>query len=122
MKKSWEEQQTSSMKMLLNQVLSAKEEVEEQDEKVSVSSENSIKKEVMEVFEPVNPYPQRPLEVIEEHENSLPKDSMENHEDEREEDNQGSSHSIEAESYIDEGLIEPSIQEAFDEENTPTIT
>ncbi|KAL4329823.1 hypothetical protein AHAS_Ahas13G0338600 [Arachis hypogaea] len=81
-----------------------------------------MKNEVMEVFEPETPYPQRLLEVIEEHENSLPKDSMENHEEEREEDNQESPHSIEAESYIEEGFIERPMQEAFDEEDTPTIT
>ncbi|KAL4337423.1 hypothetical protein AHAS_Ahas12G0108700 [Arachis hypogaea] len=71
MKKSWEEQQTSSMKVLLHQMLSAKEEVEEQ---------------------------------------------------ESEEDNQGSPYSSEAESYIEEGLIEPPIQKAFDEDKAPTIT
>ncbi|KAL4287301.1 hypothetical protein AHAS_Ahas19G0172500 [Arachis hypogaea] len=39
-----------------------------------------------------------------------------------EEGNQGNPYLIEAESYIDEGLMELPIQEAFDEENTPTIT
>ncbi|KAL4321690.1 hypothetical protein AHAS_Ahas14G0135700 [Arachis hypogaea] len=47
---------------------------------------------------------------------------MEYHAEEREEANHGSSHSIEAESYIEEGLIEPPIQETFDEAHTPTIT
>ncbi|KAL4329130.1 hypothetical protein AHAS_Ahas13G0269300 [Arachis hypogaea] len=70
MKKFWEEQQTSSMEVLLNQVLSAKEEVEEQ---------------------------------------------------ESEEDNQRSPNSSEAEDYIDEGLIEPAIQKALDEDKTPII-
>ncbi|KAL4276314.1 hypothetical protein AHAS_Ahas20G0194800 [Arachis hypogaea] len=47
---------------------------------------------------------------------------MENHVEEREEDNQRSPHSIEAESYIEEGFIEPPIQEAFNKEDTPTNT
>ncbi|KAL4306590.1 hypothetical protein AHAS_Ahas16G0193500 [Arachis hypogaea] len=71
MKKSWEEQQASSMKVLLNQMLSAKEEVEEQ---------------------------------------------------ESEKDNQGSPYSSEVEICIEEGLIEPSMQGAPDEENTQKIT
>ncbi|KAL4306705.1 hypothetical protein AHAS_Ahas16G0205000 [Arachis hypogaea] len=98
------------------------EEVEEQEKEVPVSSEISIKNEVVEVFEPKISYPQRLIEVIEEHENSLLKDSMENHEEEREEDNQENPHSIEAESCIEEEPIELPIQEAFDEENTPTNT
>ncbi|KAL4276345.1 hypothetical protein AHAS_Ahas20G0197900 [Arachis hypogaea] len=36
--------------------------------------------------------------------------------------NQENSHSVEAESCIEEGFIEPPIQEAFDEENTSTNT
>ncbi|QHO46653.1 uncharacterized protein DS421_6g189430 [Arachis hypogaea] len=71
MKKSWEEQQTSSMIELLKQMLSVKEEVEEQ---------------------------------------------------EREKDTQEKSHSTETEKCKKEGLIEPPIQEAFDEKKTPTIT
>ncbi|KAL4374153.1 hypothetical protein AHAS_Ahas05G0153300 [Arachis hypogaea] len=71
MKKSWEEQQTSSMKVLLKQILSVKEEVEEQ---------------------------------------------------ESDEDNQGRPNSSEAENHMKEGLMEPPIQEALDEENTPIIT
>ncbi|KAL4316138.1 hypothetical protein AHAS_Ahas15G0255100 [Arachis hypogaea] len=47
-KKSWEEQQTSSIKVLLNQMLSAKEEVEEQDEEAPVPSDTSMEKEVVE--------------------------------------------------------------------------
>ncbi|KAL4276367.1 hypothetical protein AHAS_Ahas20G0200100 [Arachis hypogaea] len=70
MKKSWEKQQNSSIKVLLNQMLSVKKEVEEQ---------------------------------------------------ESEEDNQGSPYSSEAESCIEEGLIEPPIQKAFDEDKAPTI-
>ncbi|KAL4329409.1 hypothetical protein AHAS_Ahas13G0297200 [Arachis hypogaea] len=71
MKKSWEGQQTSSMKVLLNQMLREKEEVEEQ---------------------------------------------------ESEEDNQGSPYLSEAESCIEEGLIEPPIQKALDEDKAPTNT
>ncbi|KAL4293719.1 hypothetical protein AHAS_Ahas18G0156200 [Arachis hypogaea] len=122
MKKFWKEQQTSSIEVLFKQMLSAKEEVEEQDEEVPVPNGISIEEEVVEVFQSVTPNPQRLLEVTEEHEDSLPKDSMENHEEEREEDNQGSSHSSEAESCIEEELIELSMQEAYDEENTLTIT
>ncbi|KAL4337433.1 hypothetical protein AHAS_Ahas12G0109700 [Arachis hypogaea] len=38
------------------------------------------------------------------------------------EQDQGSPHSGEAKSCIEEGFIEPPIQEAFDEKNIPTIT
>ncbi|KAL4306646.1 hypothetical protein AHAS_Ahas16G0199100 [Arachis hypogaea] len=71
MKKHWEEQQTSSMKLLLHQMLSANEEVEEQE-----------------------------IEEV----------------------NQENSYSSEAESCIEEGLIEPPIQRAFDEDKAPIIT
>ncbi|QHO57918.1 uncharacterized protein DS421_3g86370 [Arachis hypogaea] len=71
MKKYWEEQHISSMKVLLNQMLSAKEEVEKQ---------------------------------------------------ESEEDNQGNSHTSKAEKYIEGELMEPAIQKAFDEDNSPIIT
>ena len=57
-----------------------------------------------------------------EHEDFLPKNLMEKHEEEIEEENQGDSHSIEAEDYRKEAATEPSIQKALDEENTPTIT
>ncbi|KAL4306444.1 hypothetical protein AHAS_Ahas16G0178900 [Arachis hypogaea] len=69
-KKSWEDQQTSSMKELLSQMLSAREKVEEQ---------------------------------------------------ESEEDTQEKSHSIEAEKCIEEGLMEPPIQKALNEDKTPII-
>ncbi|KAL4343747.1 hypothetical protein AHAS_Ahas11G0109300 [Arachis hypogaea] len=72
--------------------------------------------------EPRIPCPQRLIEVTMEHEDSFPKDLMENHEEEMEEENQGDSHSIEAEDYRKEAATEPSIQKALDEENTPTIT
>ncbi|KAL4357010.1 hypothetical protein AHAS_Ahas09G0143900 [Arachis hypogaea] len=81
-----------------------------------------MEKEVVEIFEPVAPYSQKLIEVTEEHETSAPKDSIEYHVEEGVETNQGSSHSIEAKSYMDEGLIEPPIQEAFSEKNTPIIT
>ena len=56
-----------------------------------------------------------------EHANSLPKDSMQHHVEEREEVNQGSPHSKETESCIEGEFIEPPIQEALDEENASTI-
>ncbi|KAL4315474.1 hypothetical protein AHAS_Ahas15G0188700 [Arachis hypogaea] len=144
---SWNEQENSfrNMEVLVNQMLSAKEEVEEQneeapelrlpsgkgeeqtvseeeEEEVPVSSETSRENEVVEVYEPRIPYPQRLIEVTTEHEDSLPKDLMENHEEEMEEGNQGSSHLIEVESCVEEGLMELPMQEASEEENTPTIT
>ncbi|XP_025652445.1 uncharacterized protein [Arachis hypogaea] len=88
---------------------------EEEEEEVHVSNETSRENEVVEVYEPRIPYPHRLIEVTMEHEDSIPKDSMENYEEEMEEDNQGSSHLIEAESCIEEGFIEPSIQQALDE-------
>ncbi|KAL4276346.1 hypothetical protein AHAS_Ahas20G0198000 [Arachis hypogaea] len=54
------------------------EKVEEQMKEVPVSREIPIKNEVVEVYEPRIPYPQRLIEVTMEHENSLPKDLMEN--------------------------------------------
>ncbi|QHN86153.1 uncharacterized protein DS421_16g543560 [Arachis hypogaea] len=69
---------------------------EEVEEKALVPSENPMKKEVVEVFEPMTSYPQRLLEVTEEHEDSLLKDLVEHHKEEREEDNQGSIHLHEA--------------------------
>ncbi|KAL4329771.1 hypothetical protein AHAS_Ahas13G0333400 [Arachis hypogaea] len=71
MKKSWEEQQTSSIKELLSQMLGAKKGVEEHESE----------------------------EVIPEN-----------------------SHSSEAENHMKEGLMEPPIQEALNEEITPIIT
>ncbi|KAL4391508.1 hypothetical protein AHAS_Ahas03G0252100 [Arachis hypogaea] len=122
--RSWKEQENSlkNMKMLLNQMLNEKEEVENQDEEVPVSSKLSMKNEVVEVFEPEAPYPQKPIEVTIDHEDSLPKDFMESHEERMEEDNQEKSHSIEVEDYMKEELTEPPMQEVFDEEITPIIT
>ena len=45
----------------------------------------------------------------------------ESEEQEREKVNQGRSHSNETESCKEEGFIEPQIQEAFDEQDTPTV-
>ncbi|KAL4357012.1 hypothetical protein AHAS_Ahas09G0144100 [Arachis hypogaea] len=105
-----------------DQSMGAKKEVEEQGKEAPIPNETSMEKEVVEIFEPVAPYSQKLIEVIEEHETSPPKDSTKYHVEEGKEANQGCSHSIEAESYMDEGLIEPPIQEAFGEENTLTIT
>ncbi|KAL4315990.1 hypothetical protein AHAS_Ahas15G0240300 [Arachis hypogaea] len=46
------------------------EKVEKQNEETSVSSESSMEKEVVEVFEPVASSSQKPLEMTREHENS----------------------------------------------------
>ncbi|KAL4344459.1 hypothetical protein AHAS_Ahas11G0180500 [Arachis hypogaea] len=46
------------------------EEVEKQNEETSVSSESSMEKEVVEVFEPVASYSQKPIDMTREHENS----------------------------------------------------
>ncbi|KAL4337271.1 hypothetical protein AHAS_Ahas12G0093500 [Arachis hypogaea] len=119
--KSWNDQENSlkNMEVLLSQMLSAREEVEKQEQKVPVSSEIAMKDEK---HKPRISYSQKLIKVIEEHETSLPKDLMEDHVKEEEEANQGSSHSIEEENYRKEELTEPSIQKALDEENTPTIT
>ncbi|KAL4345101.1 hypothetical protein AHAS_Ahas11G0244700 [Arachis hypogaea] len=98
------------------------EKVEKQDEEASVSSEISMKKEAVEVFEPVALYSQKLIEVVEEHETSLPKELMENHEEEMEEDTQENSHSSEVEKCTEEELIEPPLQETLDEDKTPIFT
>ncbi|QHO38611.1 uncharacterized protein DS421_4g121910 [Arachis hypogaea] len=87
MKKSWEDQQTSSIEELLKQMFSVKEELEEQEKEAPIPSKIPMKNEVV-----------------------------------REENNQGSPHSNEVESCMEDDLIEPSIQEVLDEEDTPTIT
>ncbi|KAL4276368.1 hypothetical protein AHAS_Ahas20G0200200 [Arachis hypogaea] len=46
-----------------DQLVDVKEEVGKQDEEVPVSSEISMKNEVVEVFEPKTAYPQKPLEI-----------------------------------------------------------
>ncbi|KAL4306696.1 hypothetical protein AHAS_Ahas16G0204100 [Arachis hypogaea] len=98
------------------------EKVEEQEKEAPVSIENSIKNEVVEVFEPEIPYPQKIIRVIEDQEDSLPKDSIEKDTEEREESNQGNPHSSETKNCIEEGFIEPSIQKVFDKDNAPIIT
>ncbi|KAL4329332.1 hypothetical protein AHAS_Ahas13G0289500 [Arachis hypogaea] len=65
---------------------------EEVEEEAPVSSKISIKNEVVEVCEPRILYPQRLCELTEEHEDSLPKDLVEYHVEEREEVNQGNSY------------------------------
>ncbi|KAL4345857.1 hypothetical protein AHAS_Ahas11G0320300 [Arachis hypogaea] len=99
-----------------------KEQSVSEEEEALVLSEFSIENEEVEVCKPRISYPQRPIDVTNEQENLLPTDLMEHFAEEGEEVNQGSPHSIEAESYIEEGFIEPPIQEALDEENTQTIT
>ncbi|KAL4321892.1 hypothetical protein AHAS_Ahas14G0155900 [Arachis hypogaea] len=94
------------------------EEVEKQEPKVPVSSEIVLKDEEHELR---ILHSQELIEVTIEHEDSLPKDLMESCEEGMEEDNQEKSHSIEAEKCIEEGLMEPLIQEALDEDKTPTI-
>jgi len=79
------------------------------------------KEEVVRVYKPKAPDPQRLLGVTKEHANSLPKDSIQHHVEEKEEVNQGSPHSNETESCIEGEFIEPPIQEVLNEENAPTI-
>ncbi|QHO07420.1 uncharacterized protein DS421_14g463540 [Arachis hypogaea] len=119
--RSWNDQENSlkNMEVPLSQMLSAREEVEKQEQKVPVSSEIAMKDEE---HAPMISYSQKLIEVIEEHETSLPKNLMEDHVKKGEEANQGSLHSIKVENYKKEELTEPSIQKALDEENTPTIT
>ncbi|KAL4397253.1 hypothetical protein AHAS_Ahas01G0173400 [Arachis hypogaea] len=80
------------------------------------------KEEVVRLYKPKAPYPQRLLRVTKEHATSLPKNATQNLIEEREEVNQGSPHSNKTESCIKGEFIEPPIQEALDEEDTPTIT
>ena len=79
------------------------------------------KEEVVRIYKPKAPYPQRLLVVTKEHANSLPKDSIQHHVEEREGVNQRSPHSNETESCIEGEFIEPPIQEVLDEEDAPTI-
>ncbi|KAL4287429.1 hypothetical protein AHAS_Ahas19G0185300 [Arachis hypogaea] len=97
-----------------DQLMDVKDKVEEQDEEATASSELSMKNEVVEN--------ETALEVIEEHETSLPKELMGNHKEEMEEDTQENSHSSEVEKCTEEELREPPIQETLDEKKTPTIT
>ena len=63
-----------------------REESEEQEKEAPIPSEISMKKEeVMRVYKPEAPYPQKLIRVTKEHTNSLPKGSMQHHTEEREE-------------------------------------
>ncbi|KAL4350491.1 hypothetical protein AHAS_Ahas10G0147300 [Arachis hypogaea] len=90
---SWKEQETLYNKMdgyleqarrnkeLLSkededQLVDEKEEVEKQEEEATVSSEFSMEKEVVEAFEPEAAYPQKPLEMTKELENSQPPQTL----------------------------------------------
>ncbi|KAL4276235.1 hypothetical protein AHAS_Ahas20G0186900 [Arachis hypogaea] len=97
-----------------DQLMDVKDKVEEQDEEATASSELSMKNEAVEN--------KTALEVIEEHETSLPKELMGNHKEDMEEDTQENSHSSEVEKCTEEELRKPPIQEALDEKKTPTIT
>ncbi|KAL4315551.1 hypothetical protein AHAS_Ahas15G0196400 [Arachis hypogaea] len=149
---SWNEQENSfkNIEVMVNQMLSAKDKVEEHNEEATVSSELSMKNEVVEN--------ETALEVTKEHEHSQPsqtslefvikkyeeemKKSWEEQktssikellsqmlsakkgveEQKSEEVIQEDSHSSGAEKYMKKKLIEPPIQEALDEKKTPTIT
>ncbi|QHN77767.1 uncharacterized protein DS421_19g655620 [Arachis hypogaea] len=67
--RSWNDQENSfkNMEVLINQMLSVKEEVEEKKEEAPVSSKFSVKNEMVEVFEP-----ETALEMTREHESSQP--------------------------------------------------
>ncbi|KAL4373101.1 hypothetical protein AHAS_Ahas05G0048100 [Arachis hypogaea] len=107
----------------IDRFVGEKEEFEKQEKKAPIPSEIPMKKEeVLRVYKPRAPYPQRLLRVTKEHANSLPKKAMQDLTKEREENNQGSPHSNEIENCMEDDLIEPSIQEVLDEEDTPTIT
>ncbi|KAL4315540.1 hypothetical protein AHAS_Ahas15G0195300 [Arachis hypogaea] len=104
-------------------MIGAREELEKQEKEALIPSEIPMKKEeVVRVYKPRAPYPQRLLRVTKEHANSLRKKVMQDLTKESEKNNQGSPHSNEVESCIEDGLIEPPIQEILDEEDTPTIT
>ncbi|KAL4300252.1 hypothetical protein AHAS_Ahas17G0182300 [Arachis hypogaea] len=64
--RSWNDQENSfkNMEVLVNQMLSVKEEVEEQEEEAPVSSKFLVKNEVVET--------ETALEMMREHENSQP--------------------------------------------------
>ncbi|KAL4276353.1 hypothetical protein AHAS_Ahas20G0198700 [Arachis hypogaea] len=63
-----------------------REESEEQEKEAAIPSEiHMMKEEVVRVYKPKAPYPQRLLRVTKEHANSLPKGSIQHHAEEREE-------------------------------------
>ncbi|KAL4287537.1 hypothetical protein AHAS_Ahas19G0196100 [Arachis hypogaea] len=87
---------------------------EEKEEEVPESSETSIEKEVVEEEQQTSSMKVLLNQMLSE------KEKVE--EQESEEDNQGRPYSSEAENCIEEEIIEPSIQKAFDKDNAPTIT
>ncbi|QHO58191.1 uncharacterized protein DS421_3g88610 [Arachis hypogaea] len=99
-------------------MVGAKEELEDQEKEAPISTETSMKKEVVEAYEPKNPYPQRILEVTKEHANSLPKEAMQDLTKEKEEINQEN----ESESCMMDDFFEALPQEVLDKGNTPNIT
>ncbi|KAL4374282.1 hypothetical protein AHAS_Ahas05G0166200 [Arachis hypogaea] len=99
-----------------------REESEEQEKEAPIPSEIPMKKEeVVRVYKPKALYPQGLLRVTKECANSFPEDSMQHHKEEREKGNQGSPHSNETESCIEDEFIEPLIQEALDEKDALTV-
>ncbi|KAL4391402.1 hypothetical protein AHAS_Ahas03G0241500 [Arachis hypogaea] len=159
---SWNEQENSfkNMEIMLAQVVSATRKEEGPDEEASVSSKISMKKEVVEIFEP-----ETALEMTREPEHSQPSQTsldqntstlesmIERYEEEMkkawedqqtssmkellkqmlsvkeegeeqasEEDNQERPNSRETERLMKDKLIEPPIQKALDEDQTPKIT
>ncbi|KAL4390139.1 hypothetical protein AHAS_Ahas03G0115200 [Arachis hypogaea] len=136
--RSWNDQEKSfkNMKVLVNQMLSVKEEVEEQEEEMTRKHENSqpsqtsLNQRCSTLESVIEKYEEEIKKSWEEQQTSSMKVLLsqmlsvkeEVKEQESEEDNQGSSYSSEVENYIDEGFIEPPIQKTFDEDNVPTTT
>ncbi|KAL4329701.1 hypothetical protein AHAS_Ahas13G0326400 [Arachis hypogaea] len=147
---SWNEQENSfkDIKVMINQMLSAREKVEEQDEEATASSELPIKNEVvenetaLEVTKEHSQPSQTSLEsVIEKYEEEMKKSWEEQQtssikellsqmlgakkgveEHESEEVILEKLHSSEAEKYMKEEFMEPPIQKTLDENKTPIIT
>ncbi|KAL4394074.1 hypothetical protein AHAS_Ahas02G0115600 [Arachis hypogaea] len=112
----------TNMEVHVAQLLSATKKVERQDGEAYVSSKILMKNEVEEALDPELLHSQEPLEVTMKHKDSLPEALMENHEGEREEDTQEKSNSSKAENHMKEVVMEPPIQKALDEDQTPKIT
>ncbi|KAL4277020.1 hypothetical protein AHAS_Ahas20G0265400 [Arachis hypogaea] len=147
---SWNEQENSfkNIEVMVNQMLSAREKVEEKEEEATASSELPMKNEVvenetaLEVTKEHSQPSQTSLEsVIEKYEEEMKKSWEEQQtssikellsqmlgakkgveEHESEEVILENSHSSEAENHMKEGLMEPPIQETLDEKKTLTIT
>ncbi|KAL4371566.1 hypothetical protein AHAS_Ahas06G0178600 [Arachis hypogaea] len=95
--------QITTHNSLSDTMANPREESKEQEKEETIPSEIHMKEEeVVRIYKPKAPYPQRLLVGTKEHANSLPKDSMQHHVEEREEVNQGSPHSNETESCIKE--------------------